>query len=102
MKEHIVMQLLTVFLFLTAIFPSGCQQKKPKADLVLKNGNFFTVNKLRPKVEAIAIRGNRILATGKDEEIDRFIGENTRIIDLNGMFGCPGFNDAHLHFLSGG
>jgi len=102
LKEHIVMQLLTVFLFLTAIFPSGCQQKKPKADLVLKNGNFFTVNKLRPKVEAIAIRGNRILATGKDEEIDRFIGENTRIIDLNGMFGCPGFNDAHLHFLSGG
>jgi len=102
LKEHIVMQLLTVFLFLTAIFPSGCQQKKPKADLVLKNGNFFTVNKLRPKVEAIAIRGNRILATGKDEEIDRFIGENTRVIDLNGMFGCPGFNDAHLHFLSGG
>ncbi len=102
MRESVLMQLLTAFLFLTAIFPFGCHRKKPKADLVLKNGTFFTVNRLRPEVEAIAIKGNQILATGKDEEINRFIGENTRVIDLKGMFGCPGFNDAHLHFLSGG
>ena len=84
------------------LFLAGCQREEPKADLILRNGVFFTVNETQPTVQAIAVRGDRILAVGTDEEIERYSGEATRIIDVEGRFGCPGFNDAHLHLVSGG
>jgi len=96
------MLLLIVSFVFVFVFLMGCQQGSQKADLILKNGVFFTGNALQPKVQAVAIRGDRIVAVGKNEEADRFLGEMTRVIDLGGLFGCPGFNDAHLHFLSGG
>ncbi len=80
----------------------GCQQEDPQADLVLKNGIFFTVNKDQPRAQAVAVLEDRILAVGDNAEMDRFIGEKSRVIDLEGLFGCPGFNDAHIQFLNGG
>ena len=49
----------------------------------------------------MAIIGNRIVATGTDAEIDAWRGPQTRVIDAAGKLLLPGFNDAHVHFISG-
>ncbi len=72
------------------------------ADLVLINGKIWTVNEKHPEVEAVAILGNRIAAIGTTVEIRKWIGPNTKVIDLQGKRVTPGFNDSHVHFLDGG
>lgn len=88
--------LLAVLLF------AGCPWKHRKADLILKNGFFFTGNPLKSGVEMVAIRGNRIIGLGRTEDAKRYQSPQTRVIDLRGKFGCAGFNDAHLHLLYAG
>jgi predicted amidohydrolase YtcJ len=72
-----------------------------KADRVLLHGNVWTGDPSKPRAQAIAIRGARILAVGSDSEIKRLAEKQTTITDLKGRFVCPGFQDAHLHFMSG-
>jgi len=72
------------------------------ADLVLTNGDVYTVDSLRPRAQAIAIRGEKIVAVGSSEEIHAWVGPRTHLIDLYGQFAMPGFNDAHTHLASGG
>ena len=72
------------------------------ADLVLVNGKIWTVNDKQPEVEAVAVLGNRIAAIGSTGEIRKWIGANTKVIDLQGRRVTPGFNDSHVHFLDGG
>ena len=72
------------------------------ADLVLRNGKIWTVNEKQPEAEAVAVLGNRIIAVGSNLEIRKFIGKQTRIIDLQNRRVVPGFNDAHVHFFNGG
>jgi predicted amidohydrolase YtcJ len=72
------------------------------ADLVLINGKIWTVDDRRPEVEAVAVLGNRIAAVGSTEEIRKWIGAGTKVIDLQGKRVTPGFNDSHVHFLDGG
>src|SRR5262245_38650453 len=72
------------------------------ADLVLVNGKIWTVDDKRSEVEAVAVLGNRIAAVGSTEEIRKWIGANTKVIDLQGRRVTPGFNDSHVHFLDGG
>jgi predicted amidohydrolase YtcJ len=55
-----------------------------------------------PRVQAVAVFANRIAAVGKDEELAVAAGSETRVIDAKGRLVLPGFNDAHVHFLSGG
>ncbi len=73
-----------------------------RADLILHNGKIMTMEKNIPYVEAVAIRRNKIIAIGSDEEILKLKTKRTRVIDLKGRLALPGFNDSHLHFLSGG
>ena len=74
-----------------------------KADLVLKNGKIITISRDVPRVEAVAIKGEKIIAVGFNMNMKKHIDpERTKIIDLQGKMACPGFNDAHLHFISGG
>jgi predicted amidohydrolase YtcJ len=68
-------------------------------DLILVNGRVFTATTNRPFVEALAITGARISAAGPSTSIRRLAGPSTQIIDLEGRFVTPGFNDAHTHFL---
>ncbi len=72
------------------------------ADLVLLNGKIWTVNERQPEAEAVAVRGNRIIAVGSTKAIRQLIGQQTRVIDLQGRRVVPGFNDAHVHFFNGG
>jgi predicted amidohydrolase YtcJ len=93
---------LSICIFLLIVLFSECDTKPDSADLILKNGVLFTVWEENPIVEAVAIKGERIIFTGSNMESIQYLGDSTLVIDLNGKFGCPGFNDAHLHFLSGG
>ncbi len=67
------------------------------ADLILTNGNFFTSNTKQLYVQAIAIKGNRIVAVGNTTAIDKLKTSTTNVIDLKGKTVVPGFNDAHYH-----
>lgn len=67
------------------------------ADLILSGGNVITVDKNNTICRALAIKGNRILATGTDEEIAAFKGDSTKVIDLCGRSVVPGFIDSHIH-----
>ncbi len=70
--------------------------------LVLVNGKIWTGNPNQPEAEAVALRGNRIAAVGTTAEILKLKEADTKTIDLNGMRVVAGFNDAHVHFFSGG
>ena len=75
---------------------------QPAASLVLLNGRIWTVNDRQPRAEAVACLGSRIVAVGSNGEIRKWIGAGTEAIDMGGKLVLPGFNDAHVHFFSGG
>lgn len=68
-----------------------------RADLILTNGKIFTSDSAQLIVAALAIRGNKILAIGTNEEIQKLATSKTKKIDLGGKTVVPGFNDAHDH-----
>jgi predicted amidohydrolase YtcJ len=72
------------------------------ADLVLRNGQVYTVDAARSWAEAIAIRAGRIVAVGTAAEVEPSIGPRTRVVDLGRRMVLPGFHDSHVHPLSGG
>jgi len=73
--------------------------KEPKASLVLRNGDVYTMDEKHPWARAVAVSGNRIIAVAdRDEDIARYVGDGTRVVDLHGRFLLPGFIDAHTHF----
>jgi hypothetical protein len=69
------------------------------ADLVLTNGVVHTVDAARPRAEAVAVRGNRIVAVGSAAEAMALVGPKTRVLDLAGRTVVPGFDDSHAHVL---
>lgn len=71
------------------------------ADTVLVNGKIFTGVTSQPYVEALAITGERIAATGTTKAIGAMAGPKTHVIDLHGGTVIPGINDAHHHFSLG-
>jgi hypothetical protein len=80
----------------------------PKADVIFIHANVYTgvpSNAQFSSVgreEAIAVRGDRIQAVGKNLDIQKLKGPQTQVIDLGGHFVMPGFNDAHLHLADAG
>jgi predicted amidohydrolase YtcJ len=70
--------------------------------LLLVNGKIWTVNPQQKEAEAVAVAGNGIVAVGTTSEISRLKQPRTQVIDLEGKRVLPGFNDAHVHFYSGG
>ena len=80
----------------------------PKADTIFLHANVYTgvpANAQFSSIlreEAIAVRGERIQAVGKNVDIEKLKGPQTQVIDLGGHFVMPGFNDAHLHLADAG
>jgi predicted amidohydrolase YtcJ len=68
------------------------------ADLILSNGKIITVDDQFSIAQAVAVRGDRIVAVGTNEEVNRLQGANTRRIDLQGRAVVPGLIDNHAHF----
>ncbi|MEM6723209.1 MAG: amidohydrolase [Bacteroidota bacterium] len=87
------------FLFFFLCF--SCTPSTPKldlADLIVVNGQIYTVDAENTIVEAIAIKGDRILATGTIAEMEAFKGPDTETLDLEGQSAYPGFIEGHGHF----
>lgn len=67
------------------------------ADTMIKNGVVLTVNSRDEIAQAVAIRGNKILAVGSNADMESWVDEHTRVIDADGKTVMPGFIDAHIH-----
>jgi predicted amidohydrolase YtcJ len=72
------------------------------ADLVFVNGDVYTVDAARSWANAVAVRDGGIVAVGSNEDVRELIDANTEVVDLAGRLLLPGFQDAHVHPVSGG
>ena len=68
----------------------------------MRGGRVWTGNPEQPLAESVAVVGERIVAVGNDRDLDPWRGPQTRIVEARGRLVLPGFNDAHVHFVSGG
>jgi predicted amidohydrolase YtcJ len=66
-------------------------------DLIVVNGNIYTVNEKQPHAEAIAVKDDRIVFVGSNEDARKFRGDKTRIVDLADKTVVPGLTDSHCH-----
>jgi predicted amidohydrolase YtcJ len=78
---------------------AAMQPERP--DLVLLGGRVLTVDSVNRVAEAIAIRGERIVAVGRTATVRALAGPRTRVVDLRGRTVTPGLIDAHSHFSGG-
>jgi predicted amidohydrolase YtcJ len=88
---------ITAALMLSVL--SGCTKKEeaPGAALVLRHGTIVTMDPAKPKAEALAAQGGKILAVGTDGEIERYVGKGTQVVDLSGLTAVPGLIEGHGH-----
>jgi len=96
-----LLALLIVVASMTMTFP-GKANHRLSASLIIVNANVHTMDAGTPDAQAVAIIGNRIVAVASNAEIKSLAGPGTRVIDAKGQLVLPGFNDAHVHFMSGG
>ena len=95
------MALLLVSLPLVASCAGGLSPadipEEQAADLVIYNGKIVTVDKNFSIAQAVAVKGDKIIAVGTDEEIKGLVGKNTKVLNLKGKTMLPGINDSHIH-----
>jgi len=70
-------------------------------DVVIINARIYTLNPQQPWAEALAIRGDKIVAVGTSKEINAHLLAGTKVIDAKGQLVLPGFTDCHIHFMEG-
>jgi imidazolonepropionase-like amidohydrolase len=100
MLQNRVSILIALLFWLPVGAPDVKAQTQPP-DLILINGRVFTAAEDHPFSEALAIKGDRVLAVGTNRQISALAGSNSRRIDVGGRVVIPGINDAHVHsFLS--
>jgi predicted amidohydrolase YtcJ len=103
MKINLITSLLiAASLISTSSHAQADEGSMMNADLIIVNAKIHTMDANRPVAEAVAVFGNRIAAIGTTQEIRKLAGARTRVIDAKGRVVLPGFNDSHVHFLSGG
>ena len=88
---------LLLFSGIVVVSWAAAAQQAP-ADIILFNGKIITVNDTFQIAQAVAVRGDRIVAVGSNADITRLAGPSTQRIDLRGKSVVPGFIDNHAHF----
>lgn len=83
-------------LLLGACLPAGAGEA---ADRIYVDARVWTGDPQHPEAQALAVRGERLLAVGTNAQVRRLASAGTEIVDLHGARVVPGFNDAHWHFL---
>ena len=99
MTKSVAYSALLLILLFPAFVPA---QSKPAADLIITNAKIWTVDSSQPTAQAVAVLGDRITAVGSQQGVDGWRGPKTQVINADGKLLLPGFNDAHVHFVSGG
>ncbi|MEP1778556.1 amidohydrolase family protein, partial [Reichenbachiella sp.] len=85
--------------FLAICLELSCIDRHPKADLVLFNGNIYTLNETQPKAEALAVADGKIVYVGNNVNANQWVADTTSIIDLEGKTLTPGFIEGHGHLM---
>jgi predicted amidohydrolase YtcJ len=101
MKKHFLRSLATsATLFVLSILlpPGSIESSQQTADRIFHNAMIWTVDSKHPTVEAVAIKDGRFVAVGANQEVMKWRGGQTEVINLQGKFVVPGFNDNHVHF----
>jgi predicted amidohydrolase YtcJ len=91
-----------ILFFVICSLQISAAQSKPAADLIISNAKVWTGDKSLPAAQAAAIIRDRIVAVGSNADVEAWRGPKTQTIDAGGKLLLPGFNDAHVHFVSGG
>src|SRR5437762_4298105 len=91
-----------VLVLMSMLAMTASAQSRPAADLIIIKAKVWTVDKNRPTAQAVAVLGDRIVAVGSNADVEAWRGPATKVIDAGGKLLLPGFNDSHVHFVSGG
>ena len=101
-QQYVIPRLLILCtVTLCLLVTAGAQSSSTAADTIIVNARIYTVNHGQPWAEAIAIRGDKILAVGHPKQIEIYRGRSTKVIDAKGKLVLPGFTDCHIHFMDG-
>jgi predicted amidohydrolase YtcJ len=102
-KFHIGLwrHLLPVSVTIIALSAGAWGQAVTTAETVIVNARIYTVNAKQPWAEALAIRGDKILAVGSAKDIAAYRAASTKVVDAQGKLVLPGFTDCHIHFMEG-
>lgn len=82
--------------------PAATQRPAEPATLILTNGTIVTVDDAKPAAQALAVRGDTIVAVGSNDDVKALAGPQTETIDLQGQLAIPGFIEGHGHFTGTG
>jgi predicted amidohydrolase YtcJ len=97
MNNSMPFRIIAISLIVIFISFALANARPEPADLVFKNGNFYTVNERQPRAEAIAVKAGKITFVGSNKDVKSFEGKDTKIIDLMGNTVVPGLTDSHYH-----
>jgi len=92
------MRLAASLIVLSSMLLACAAPGDDSADLVLRGGKIVTMDETLGEVEAVAARDGVIVAAGTTAEIESWVGEGTRVIELDGRTAIPGFVEGHGHF----
>ena len=91
-------KVVLVLIVIIMVSMNSCTESQ-KADMVILNGKVLTIDDKNPYAEAVAIKGEFIIAVGKGKAVSKYIEKGvTEVIDAGGRLVIPGFNEAHAHF----
>src|ERR1700693_1547518 len=101
-RLRIALPLASLFSILFSIPPlMASDAPPPPADMIIINARVYTVNPQHQWAEAIAVRGDKIIAVGDRKQIEALRGPATKAIDAAPRLLLPGFTDCHIHFMDG-
>ena len=86
---------------LVVIQPALSAENVSEADTVYKNGFIYTVNALRTRAQAFAVRDGKFLKIGSNDDMKALTGKDTRVVDLKGKMVMPSLVDTHIHAMRG-
>jgi len=106
MRTFTTAGVLGALLFFAALAPAALAQdaaskRVAEADAVYQNGFVYTVDGVRSRAEAFAVRDGKYVAVGSNDDMKAVTGPDTRVVDLEGRMVMPGLVDTHIHALRG-
>ncbi|MEI8005902.1 MAG: amidohydrolase [Bacteroidota bacterium] len=94
------MKITKLLILMLPLIMAACSRPLQKADVIYHNGIILTMEKEGARAEAVAVKDGKILAAGKENDIMKYKGDSTLVIDLESKTMVPGFVDPHSHFIA--